>query len=125
MGRKRRQKQPTLIPAHNEALRNPPPFVGFYDKGGYNGKPPSRAVLQAGVGVSSTITGRCWMRNGGTTSSEIAWKEGVGGAGAGPSDSDHPLGAALWYNLAKVEPVRSGEQWGWSEINSKTESSHI
>lgn len=47
MARKRRQKQPTVVPADNDALRNPPRFGGFYDKDGYNGKPPSAAVLRS------------------------------------------------------------------------------
>ena len=51
MARKRKQQQEqqqrSLVSAEDETLRNPPRFGGFYDKDGYNGKPPSRAVLRS------------------------------------------------------------------------------
>ena len=52
MGRKRRLPQGSSFAAENEALRNPPRFGGFYDKDGYNGKPPSRAVLLTALYVA-------------------------------------------------------------------------
>lgn len=47
MARKRRQGFRSLCATDNEALLHPPRFGGFYDKDGYNGKPPSRSVLRA------------------------------------------------------------------------------
>lgn len=48
MARKRKgQAQGSLFATENETLRNPPRFGGFYDKDGYNRKPPSRKVLRA------------------------------------------------------------------------------
>ncbi|CAM9783090.1 unnamed protein product, partial [Laminaria digitata] len=52
MARKRRQNQATVVAADNEALRNPPRFGGFYDKDGYNGKPPSASVLRGAWDVT-------------------------------------------------------------------------
>lgn len=46
MDRKRREMQGSVVSAENEALRNPPRVGGFYSKTGYNGKPPSPAVLR-------------------------------------------------------------------------------
>ena len=47
MGRRRRQNQGSLFADENDALQNPPRFGGFFDKDGYDGKPPSRRVLRA------------------------------------------------------------------------------
>lgn len=45
MDRRRRHGQPSPLSEHNELMRNPPRFSRFDDKAGYNGRPPSAAVL--------------------------------------------------------------------------------
>lgn len=43
----RSRKQQSLFAKENELLQNPPLFGDFDDETGYNGRPPSAAVLQS------------------------------------------------------------------------------
>ncbi|CAN0496848.1 unnamed protein product [Ectocarpus sp. 12 AP-2014] len=47
MDRRRRQNQPSVVPKENELLQKPPRFGSFSDQGGYNGRPPSAAILKS------------------------------------------------------------------------------
>lgn len=71
MARRRRQKQGSVSAADNETLLNPPRFGGFYDKDGYNGRPPGRAVLHAAWDAVWDERGEYYRRSAQLTDGQI------------------------------------------------------